>query len=694
MNKDILALKEAERALVGHIQQLQKESEDARKDKEQEWLQAMRDVRGEYSPEQKRVIELLKENNPAASEAFIRITAVKALAAYGNIMEILSSNKDFPIVVEPTPIPDGVTEIAHISMEASEEPEENPFDVGYDGDGMDIPPGADYSIIGGLKKQFNKLLSSGAAVKAGEATDPQSQIEIHPAQETAANMQKQLQDQLVEMDAFDKLSRAVWELTHLGSGCLKGPMSVTRTKDKWVQDEEGNISYEPEQYLAPDISSVSIWNIYPDPSVYKAKEGGYIIERHSITKDKLRKWRNNPSFSKEAIDRLLAKKPTYTRKDWEITLRDSKVQQEPNLYEIYEYWGYIDETLAEALGLPFKSSDNIQVNAFICDGELIKAVLNPFASKKIPYHLASYHEDPYKPFGTGIPYNNRDTQGIVNSHWRAAQDNLNLAGNLVLEVDKTRLAPGQDMAIYPGKQIYTKGAMGQSIRSLDFKDTSQSHFIAVDRAMSFGDDATGIPRFFTGSGNMGSGIRTASQTSMLMGATALNIKTVVKNIDRDILEPLGQALFNWNMQFNKNNPTIRGDVQIKAGGTSALIQKEVKSQRLMTYAQIMGSNEILNAKTDWDYLAKEIAKANDLDPSKVLNDVNKAKETAMLMQLINGANNEQGNGQGATAPSGQQGLGNPDKVPTGANAGDISGVGGGNIGTGAVPMPGESGFSG
>jgi len=50
--------------------------------------------------------------------------------------------------------------------------------------------------------------------------------------------------------------------------------------------------------------------------------------------------------------------------------------------------------------------------------------------------------------------------------------------------------------------------------------------------------------------------------------------------------------------------------------------------------------------------------------------------------------------QNNTAPAGGQGqMGQTSDVPTGASPTDPSGAGGGNIGTGNVPMPGEAGFS-
>jgi hypothetical protein len=52
-----------------------------------------------------------------------------------------------------------------------------------------------------------------------------------------------------------------------------------------------------------------------------------------------------------------------------------------------------------------------------------------------------------------------------------------------------------------------------------------------------------------------------------------------------------------------------------------------------------------------------------------------------------------GNQNNTAAAGGQDQMGQTSDVPTGASPTDTSGAGGGNIGTGNVPMPGEAGFS-
>ena len=206
-----------------------------------------------------------------------------------------------------------------------------------------------------------------------------------------------------------------------------------------------------------------------------------------------------------------------------------------------------------------------------------------------------------------------------------------------------------------------------------------------DRFRQLADESTGIPSYSHGTTGVQSTTRTAAGMSMLMGAAALNVKTVVKNIDDYLLRPLGEAMFAWNMQFNEDSPEIRGDVEIKARGTSSLMQKEVRSQRLMTFLQA-ASNQNLAPFVRWHTVLSEIAKALDIEPEKLINDPERAAIFAKIMGMANGTTGNQGNNQQSGMDEGRENVG-------GANPQDPTGSGGGNIGTGNVPQPGETGFS-
>jgi hypothetical protein len=330
--------------------------------------------------------------------------------------------------------------------------------------------------------------------------------------------------------------------------------------------------------------------------------------------------------------------------------------------------------------------DEVQVNCWVCNGEVIRLVLNPFTPTRLPYLICPYEINPYQFFGIGIPENMDDAQTIMNGHARMAIDNLALAGNLVFDVDETMLVPGQDMKVFPGKIFRRQSGMpGQAIHGVKFPNTANENLMMFDRFRQLADESTGIPSYSHGTTGVQSTTRTAAGMSMLMGAAALSIKTVIKNIDDYLLRPLGETLFAWNMQFNEDTPEIKGDLHIKARGTTSLMQKEVRSQRLMTFLQV-ASNQNLAPFVRWHSILSEIAKSLDIEPEKLINDPEKAAIFAKIMGMANGNQQDKGNNQ-------QSSMASDGGAPTGADAEDITGVGGGNIGIGGVPTPGEDSFS-
>jgi hypothetical protein len=169
-----------------------------------------------------------------------------------------------------------------------------------------------------------------------------------------------------------------------------------------------------------------------------------------------------------------------------------------------------------------------------------------------------------------------------------------------------------------------------------------------------------------------------------MSAANGSIRNVVKNVDDYLLAPLGKAFFNFNMQFDFDDE-IKGDLEVKARGTESLMANEVRSQRLMQFMQVV-SNPALAPFARMDYIVREIAKSMDLDPDKVGNNMSEAAIQAEILKQFQAANPPEP--QPGPPQEGAQGA------PAGAQVQDTSGAGGGTIGTGTAPQPGEQGFSG
>ena len=94
-------------ALPGIISTRFKRAEDARYSDEQRWLKAYRNYRGIYSSD-------MAFSSKEKSRIFVKITKTKVLASFGQLIEVLFGTGKFPIGVEPTPVPEGIPEFAHL----------------------------------------------------------------------------------------------------------------------------------------------------------------------------------------------------------------------------------------------------------------------------------------------------------------------------------------------------------------------------------------------------------------------------------------------------------------------------------------------------------------------------------------------------------------------------------------------------
>ena len=667
--------------VINFIQDNFKRSKDWRRFDEERWLQSYRNYRGIYSPD-------VQFTEAERSRVFIKVTKTKVLAAYGQITDVLFARQKFPLSIEPTILPEGVSEAVHFdpndkteaAQPEQEERVQSPY--GFPGDGEDLEPGDTVVSLAERKLKLGPLeekLSEIEGLKEGEGLTP-SAITYHPAMVAAKKMEKKIMDQLEESGASKHLRSASFECSLFGTGIIKGPFAVNKEYANWDDDGE----YNPTIKTVPKVSSVSCWDFYPDPDASNMDEVTYVIERHKLSKSKLRALKERPHFRHDAIDKCIEMGEVYSSEYWEDDLKDYYLNDHPERYEVLEYWGTMDTEIAKEYGIDlpkqYKNVDQIQVNCWVCNDFVLRLVVNPFKPTRIPYYAVPYELNPYSFFGIGLAENMDDTQTLMNGFMRMAVDNAVLSGNLLIEVDETNLVPGQDLQVYPGKIFRRQGgAPGQAIFGTKFPNVSNENMQLFDKARQLSDEATGLPSFAHGqTGVTGTG-RTASGISMLMGAAAGSIKTVVKNFDDYLLRPLGESFYSFNMQFDFD-PDIKGDLEIKARGTESLMANEVRSQRLLQFLQVVG-NPALAPFAKFTSIIREIANSMGLDPDKVCNTPEEAVRQAKILQQ---QQPQQNLAQQQPQQSQAQGL----------SPNDLQGGGGGNIGIGAAPTPMEGQFSG
>lgn len=653
-------------ALVAFVESRFSKARDKRRWDEDRWLTAYNNYRGLYGPE-------VQFTDTEKSQAFVKVTKTKVLAAQAQIQDILFSANKFPIGVEASPVVEGIVESVHFDPKA---PENNQGPTGPAPGSATIARPELIELLGPVKKVLEPIKDK---LKEGPGVTPTA-ITYEPAKEAARNMEKLIHDQLMESQADKSIRSFAFELSLFGTGMFKGPFAVNKEYPKW--DAEGQ--YNPTIKTIPEATFLSIWDAYPDADARNMMECEWFIERHRLNRSQLRALKKRPHFRAESIEKAIGQGTNYTKEHWENTLEDYETHGAIDRYIVLEYWGILDKDIAEQAGVEIPEQmehlDEVQVNVWTCNSKILRIVLNPFKPSRIPYFACPYETNPYSFFGIGVAENMEDTQLLMNGFMRQAVDNNSLSSNVILEVDEGNLVAGQDKKLYPGKTFYRQqgSAPGSSINAINIPNTAQQSLLLFDKARQLADEATGMPSYSHGiSGVMGTG-RTASGMSMLMSAAKENIKAVVRNIDDYLLVPLGKSMFAFNMQFNFDEKYV-GDLEVVARGTESLMRNEIRSQKLMQFLQI-ASNPMDAPYVKRDVILRELAASLDLEPEKIVNDPREATIQATLMAEMQKIMGVQIQGQGN--PAGAPGVGDPTQT------------GGGNVAPGAAPSPGSQGFTG
>ena len=601
-------------SLGAHLSQTFQEYKDARKETENEWLRDLRQYNGQYEAD---VLARLNDAG-ARSKVFVGLTRTKVMAAYSRIIDLLFQHGDQFFNVEATPVPD-LDPMAVIQMKQ--------LATQQIVDASQMDPNMNQDLIMERMAELEEDLKE----KYKEIADT-----------AAESMTVDILDQLIETNAEQKLKESILEACIFGSGAVKAgsvridrKQSYTRMTDPET-GEEGFALSIVEQPM-PEVESVSVFDLYPDPYCTSLDDCDGLFRRHVLTRKQFRELADLPLFDSEIIKYLLKTNRTgnHVEEDHERTRRriaGINEHSQSSRFELLEYWGFVDghKLKEHDVELPEGSdlSQDFSTCVWICAGKVIKIMLNPIAGYQIPYQIFPYEKAPHQFWGTGVPRMMRDSQGTLNAATRIWLDNLAMSSAPMMEINTDLLAAGEDPTdIHPWRVFLREGGDGTMPMVRWYQPIANANGLnqIVEIFRRFADETTSLPSYTHGQ-QTSSMNKTATGMSMLMGAANVALKSTIKNIDDFLLEPLITALFHWNMEYGTNQKS-KGDLKIVARGSTALVQKEVQSQRLLQFLSLV-SNELDNSMIDRHQLISEIAKSMDIDPDRIV----KSEEQLQLEQ--------------------------------------------------------------
>jgi len=281
-------------------------------------------------------------------------------------------------------------------------------------------------------------------------------------------------------------------------------------------------------------------------------------------------------------------------------------------------WGMTEDEIPD----PTKE---YHAEAWLIGEWVIKATLNADPMNRKPYYKASWEQIPGAFWGNSVADLVRDSAMMCNSAARALANNMGIASGPQVGVNVSRLADGEDVTQMVPWRIwqFKSDQYGAADAPLSFfqPNSQAAELMGVyEKYSTLADEQSGVPKYISGDSAPGGAGRTASGLSMMLQSAGKSIKQVISSIDVNVIEPLLQRWYTWNMLYSEDE-TLKGDVQINARGVLALVNHETAVVRRNEFLQLALTSPIVQKVVGLEGIAdllREAAKGLDMDSARLV----------------------------------------------------------------------------
>jgi hypothetical protein len=347
---------------------------------------------------------------------------------------------------------------------------------------------------------------------------------------------------------------------------------------------------------------VSPFDIYWTPGVSDIADAN-IIQRSRLTRAEINDLLDLPGFITDEVRAVLDE---YGRgglvDNWDTTDAERAIlesREDPRfnqsgLIACLEFQGMAQGRFLLDMGMdPSLVPDPLRdyfCNAWLIGRHIIKVQLSPSPRKRHQYYITSFEKVPGNPSGNGLPDLLADIQSVANATLRALVNNLSIASGPQVTVNDDRLSDGENgEELYPWKRWHVKSDpfgnnTEKAVEFFNCASNSQELLQVYMQFSNLADEHSAIPKFMTGSPPQGGLGRTASGLSMLMQNSSKILQTVAANVDRDVISPILNSLYDMVMLTDQTG-ILTGEEKIAILGVQVAQQRETQRARQLEFLQ-------------------------------------------------------------------------------------------------------------
>jgi hypothetical protein len=532
-------------------------------------LKALRAFNGEYAPD--KLAEIQKFGG---STVYARMIAMKCRGASSLLRDVYLTT-DRPWGIAPPADPD-------------------------------LPPEVTQAIQQLVMGEVEQLAQGGQPIQPAMIRDRINQLMDAAKRAEKKNAAKRARiaedkiEELLETGGFYKaFAEFLVDLPLFPFACLKGPVVRIVPTVSYI-----NGRAQVQQKAKLFWQRVSPFDLYWSPGVSDIEDAS-VIERTRVTRADLNDLLDLPGYDTNAIRGVL---DDYGRgglfDNWDSTdseravaeNRESPHMNQSGIINCLEFTGSIQGRMLLDHG--FSASDiqdplrEYVVQAWLIGRYVIKVQLSPSPRKRHPYFITSFEKVPGTPVGNGLPDILEDVGEVANATLRSLVNNLSISSGPQVVVNMDRIHPQEDPeSLYPWKRWLVTSdplASNNAQKPVDFfqpASNAQELLAVYNQFQNIADDLSAIPKYMAGSGASGGAGRTAAGLAMLMGNASKILQTVAANIDRDVMHPLLDSLYDMLMLTDVEG-ILSGDENINVMGVKMALQRETQRARQLEFLQI------------------------------------------------------------------------------------------------------------
>ncbi len=523
------------------------------------------------------------DGNSGRAKFVLNITKPKTDVAVARIQEMLVPTDDKPWEIGPTPIPE--------------------FAEAVDSESQQM-----------------LTLADGTQAPASAV----AKVAMEKARAKSEKMALWVEDKFVEGSVYAEMRKMIEMAGRLGTGVLKGPFPVARTQRKW-DTSSGVAVLAIKEETTPTSRCISVRDCFPDPACGESiHNGSYFVERDYCTTRQLKRLAKikgedgEPAYDVQAITEALKEGPKgRARQDNRLQDQPGDTALDSDIFELYYYYGDLEpETLLE-MGVPqeaLREEDlylaSVPSIVTMLNDRPIKVSINPLESGEFPYDFFPWERVEGQPYGRGIPRKMEVPQRMLIASTRALFENAGLSAGVQIAVAPGVMRPagggnyriqGNTLWEFTPNETITRIQDAMHIWEIPSVQQELSNIIVFARQMA--DELTNLPMLMQG--QQGSAPELLGGMQMLMNNAAAPLRVIAKQFDDYVIVPHLRRYYDWGMQSGPDD--AKGDMQIKARGSTALVQREIQRDFLI---QAHGLSQRPNSRIDPDKLDEQLFKAS------------------------------------------------------------------------------------